>query len=90
MKPVAQGVASVAFSVVASIVATWLLRRLIFLAERPATGDEGSAEGGSHNNSPVIVIMPLIMSANTIGNTTFLPRRGRLPHALIRHMRTKR
>ncbi len=86
MKPVAQGLTSVVFSLVASVVATWLLRRLIFLAERPGNGEGGPEEGGSHNNSPVIVLMPLIFSANTIGNTTLLPRRGKLPLALMRRM----
>jgi hypothetical protein len=47
-------------------------------------------EGRSHNNSPVTVLMPLIFSANTIGNTTLLPRRGKLPLAVMRRMTAKK
>lgn len=78
MKPVVQSVSSVVLSVVASVVASWLLRRLLLLTEQPEGAD---AEGRGTNNSPVVVIMPIIMSGNTIGNT-FPKRQGKFLRVL--------
>jgi hypothetical protein len=82
MKPIAQAATSVIVSVVGSIVATWLLRRLIFLADQP--GEENAAG----RSGPVIVVMPFIMSANEFGNTTIFRRPVWLPRhlaAAIKH-----
>ena len=58
MKSVMQTVASIAGSVVVSILATWLLRRLVASADR---GGEGGAAGG---RSGVIVVMMPILAGN--------------------------
>jgi hypothetical protein len=69
MKPIAQ---SVALSIVASILASWLLRRLIFLAEQP--GNEPRRDPASS----VIVVVPVVIG-NTIKGPTIMAPPRKLP-----------
>jgi hypothetical protein len=75
MKPIAQAAASVLISITVSILATRLLRHMVFLTEG------SGSEAGGEQHAPVIVVMPVVIG-NTIGGPTILPRHGKLPALL--------
>ncbi|HEX8917317.1 MAG TPA: hypothetical protein VF898_02345 [Chloroflexota bacterium] len=71
MKQILQAAASVAASTAASILATWLLRRIVYASE--------SIKGEQSDKVPasVLVIMPMnIMIGNTMGTHVFPGRRS--------------
>jgi hypothetical protein len=73
MKLVTQTVTSGILAVVASILASWLLRRDIFLVEQP-----GTTSRGEHQPDAVVVVVPIIIG-NTIRSPTIIPHARRLP-----------
>jgi hypothetical protein len=81
MKPIVQAVTSLSLSIIASMLATWMLRRLIFRAEQPGT--ERPGEGGS----PFAVVVVPIVIGNHITGPTIHPGRGKLPR--LRGSRSK-
>jgi hypothetical protein len=70
MKFIQPVVTSLLLSITASVVASWLLRRTIFLVQ----GSEGKPSGGDVV-SPVVVV-PIVFVGNTLGTQVTVPRRG--------------
>lgn len=73
---------SITLSLVASVAATWLLRRILAVTPpgegHPSTGD----------NSPSVVVVPVIVIGNTIGSPTIKPPLGR--KGPLHHMKHRR
>ena len=69
MKFIRPIVTSLLLSITASVVASWLLRRTIFLVQ----DSEGKPSGGDVV-SPVVVI-PIVFVGNTMGPQVNVPRR---------------
>jgi hypothetical protein len=70
MKSVQPIATSLVLSIAASVLASWLLRHTVFLAQ----GGEGEPTGGNVV-SPVVVV-PIVFVGNTLGTQVTVPRRG--------------
>jgi hypothetical protein len=70
MKSVQSALTSVALSIVASILASWLLRRLLYQAQQGEANTSGKPAP-----SPVMVV-PVVIIGNHLGPKVIVPRRG--------------
>jgi hypothetical protein len=70
MKSVQPIATSLVLSIAASVLASWLLRHTVFLAQSA----EGEPTGGNIV-SPVVVV-PIVFVGNTLGTQVTVPRRG--------------
>lgn len=70
MKPIQPVITSLLLSIIASALASWLLRRTMQVAQ----GGDGEPSG-SNVTSPVLVV-PIVFVGNTLGTQVTAPRRG--------------
>lgn len=63
-----QAIISVSASLVASVLASWMLRRLLFRLESPQSVNQQTPP------ATVTVVVPVILIGNTIASQVFVPR----------------